>query len=245
MRDLNNQFREAFGSIHATEQMKQNTCDFLLHEYSKQQRKHRIPLRYATVFCAILALVICSVSGYRFYITPVSYISVDVNPSVELGLNRLDYVVSSTAYNNDGVIILQNLNLKHKSYTEAIEILLADNTFGNYLSDSSLLSFTVVSDKEEVLLAGIRQCHGYANINTECHSANAQLVEDAHHTGLSFGKYQAFLELSNYDKSITAEDCRNLTMRQIRDRIRQYQMDSDNPAPGRQSNGHHGCGNHS
>ncbi|MEG2074609.1 MAG: hypothetical protein RRY54_07560, partial [Angelakisella sp.] len=202
----------------------------------------------AIACCAML--VVCGIIGYNFYQTPVSYISIDVNPSLELALNRLDRVINVTAYNDDGAQILQNLNLINKPYTQAVELLLADKPFENYLSGDSLLSFTVVSKMEEKLLLGIQQCSGYAENRATCHGANAELIDEAHSKGLSFGKYQAYLALAEYDKSITPEDCRQLSMRQIRDRINQYAEDESTkqtPAEngGNQGNGKgHGNGYH-
>lgn len=235
---MNNEFREAFGPIRATDEMKRNTLAFLRQESLKRQRKVRAPLRYAVACCAAMVLTVCGISGYHFYTTPVSYISVDVNPSVELGLNPLDRVVTVESYNDDGVQVLENVVLKNKSYTQAVELLLADEIFESYLAQDALLSFTVVSDKEERLLAGIQQCNGYAQNAAECYGASANLRDEAHSSGLSLGKYRAFLELSQYDSSMTAEDCKGLTMRQIRDQIAFYSGDPEDALMGQgQGNG--------
>lgn len=241
--DLNHNLQEAFQPIRATDDLKQSMKTFVHTEILRRQRKASAPVRYAFACCAMLAVMVCGVGSYQVYQAPVSYISVDVNPSVELALNRFDRVVDAAAFNDDGAEILQNLNLKNKPYIRAVELLLADETFERYLSGDALLSFTVVSDKEEALLAGIQQCQGYAKTNAECNGANAQLMEDAHHNGLSFGKYQAFLELAQFDSSITPEDCKNLSMRQIRDLINGYQGGSDTSAGCGQGNGGRGQGN--
>lgn len=241
---MSHPFHEAFASIHATEQLKQNTLDFLQARRSGNRSDRRPSRVYATLCCTLLAVVLCGIGGYHLYLSPVSYISVDVNPSVELGLNRLDRVVTVAAYNEDGASVLQDLNLTHKPYTQAIELLLANDTFAGYLTQDARLSFTVVSDKEAELLTGIQQCHGYAQAQAECHSGQAQLVEDAHHNGLSFGKYQAILELAQYDPSITPEEYRDLSMAEIRDRLCQYQDCGDMGGNGGRGGGHHGGHGH-
>lgn len=247
---MNNKIHDAFEPIHATEGLKQNANAFIHSEVVKRRRKSHVPTRYALICCAMLAVMVCGIGGYSFYQIPVSYISVDVNPSVELALNRFDRVTTATAYNDDGALILQNLSLVNKPYTEAVELLLSDKTFSAYLSDGSLLSFTVVSDKEDYLLAGIQQCEGYAQTNAECHSVKADNMEAAHHNGLSFGKYQAYLELAKYDKAITPEHCRDLSMREIRDLTNRYASGEDTAGTqlhsgqgnggGGNGHGHHG-----
>lgn len=49
----------------------------------------------------------------------------------------------------------------------------------------------------------------------------------AHEAGMSFGKYKAFLELQALNPDITAEDIKDLTMRQIRDMIAELSGNTD------------------
>ncbi|MEG1686606.1 MAG: hypothetical protein RR276_01850 [Angelakisella sp.] len=233
---MNNKLQNAFEPICATEHLKQTVTAYIHSEVAKQQGNRLTPMRVALACCAVLALAVCGIGGYHFYQAPVSYISVDVNPSVELALNRSDRVVAVTAYNEDGTQILQNLNLMNKPYTQAVELLLSDKTLEPYLSGDSLLSFTVISKKEEALLSGIQQCHGYLENRASCHGANAELLDEAHRNGLSFGKYQAYLSLFEYDNSITPEECQQLSMRQIRDRLNQY-IGNDGTAQNPMENG--------
>lgn len=237
---MKDRFHDAFEPIHATEHLKQNTAAFIHHTVAKKQRRPLVSWRHALACCAMLTLVLCAVGGYQLYVTPVSFISVDVDPSVELALNRSDRVVDVTAYGADGAQLLQTLPLNNKPYTQAVELLLSDERVQHYLSEDAFLSFTVVSDKEEVLLAGLQQCQGYAQANAVCHSADAQLLADAHHSGLSVGRYRAFLELVQYDETMTAQDCQDMSMRQIWDLLRRYQTEAGAPANGGQGAVHHG-----
>ncbi|MEG2570169.1 MAG: hypothetical protein RSA70_01920 [Clostridia bacterium] len=214
---MHNNLRTALDSVRATDDMKKNTLRYIARKTAS--RKRLAPLKYALAATAMLAIVIFAAA---LYATPVSYISVDVNPSIEFKLNRLDRVVDAKAYNDDGARVLQNLDFKNKTYTAAIELLLADKTFESYVSQDALLSITVVSDNEDALIRGIKNCRGSAQLKTECHGASAELLEKAQESGLSFGKYRAFVELSQYDKTITPQDCKSLSMRQIRDKIRAY-----------------------
>lgn len=238
---MNHKIQRVFEPIHATEELKQNMTAFVRQEAVKRKHKTSIPVKYAALCSMVIVLFTCGIGGFYIYQTPVSYISIDVNPSVELALNRFDRVVTVATYNEDGTAVLENLDLKNKSYTEAVELLLADETFVSYLSEEARLSFTVVSGKEEALLSGIKQCRGYDDTNADLSGANMELMEMAHHNGISIGKYQAFLELSQYDTTITAQDCQHMSMRELRDRISQYDDDqSDTQEPG----SGHGNGNH-
>lgn len=39
-----------------------------------------------------------------------------------------------------------------------------------------------------------------------------EIVSEAHDHGCSLGKYYAYLQLSQYDDSVTVDDCRNMSM---------------------------------
>lgn len=216
---MKNNFRNAFSDIRATDEMKRNTIDFVCNNMKPRKNMHKqTALLVAT--CCIFA--VCAVFGYGAYATPVSYISIDVNPSLEIALNRFERVVSAGAYGKDGELVLQRLRLKNKLYTDAVQLLLADEAFLGYLNDDALLSFTVVSEHESKLRHGIEQCTKELSNSTEFCGANPGLVEEAHLNGLSFGKYRACLELLAYDDSITADDCKDMSMRQIRERTQEH-----------------------
>ncbi len=72
--------------------------------------------------CAALFLLM-GMGGYAWIQLPVSYVSIDVDPSIELALNRFDKVISVAAYNDEGKRIIEKLSLKGKKYTEAIDLL--------------------------------------------------------------------------------------------------------------------------
>lgn len=215
-----NNIKKAFDSVKADDVLKTSTVNFLRDEIEKRQPKPRFRMLYKA--CAVTVALILTIGGISLFsalTTPVSYISVDINPSFELSLNCFDRVIAVTAYNDDGEQIVQNLDINGDSYTEAIDEILADESFSDYLSEDSLLTVTVISDKEETILEGIKNCPKMQNQNSECLGTNKETKEVADRNGLSFGKYNAYSELLQYDPSVTVDDCKNMTMRQIRDRI--------------------------
>ncbi len=239
-----NKIKNAFAKVKADEKLKKNTISFLQSERAKREirPKFKYAYRYVAVLTAVFA-VLFGIGSYSVLNTSVSYISIDVNPSVELALNRFDNVVKATAYNDDGAAILNNVNLKGKSYTDAIDTLLSNHDFISYMQDNSEIDFTVISDDEDRIIRGIQGCGGYGQYNGRCHGADEKIVEQAHCHGLSFGKYSAYLELSEYDNSVTADDCKDMTMRQIHDLIAEHTHENhsnnnDNHAQDQQ-HGHH------
>ena len=243
---MDDKIKETFDKIHAEDELKDKTRAFLLKktqgytEYKNSRYLHAIRVAACCLFFIFIGWL-----GYWLYFLPTSFISIDVNPSMELGLNRFERVVSVKEYNDDGKKLADSFDLNFMGYTEALEQILADETIKNYLSQDEVLSIAIIgNDKEQSaeILSNVRSwVNGQKNIY--CYSASSQMVGDAHELGLSYGKYRAYLELRELDPNITVEQVREMTMREIRNRIKAL---SDVPSNGTQSEsekGKNGFGN--
>lgn len=236
--------KKAFEQIHATDQLKEATCLFL-YEKIEQKPKHQYKTAFRPIaaFCILLFLCIGS-GGWYFWETPVSYVSVDINPSVELSLNRFNRVTDAEGKNEDGILLLHNLSLKGKGYIEAVEILVTSESMQNYLTADAELTFTVASPKAEELLQGLHNSSVSTQYNGTCRSADMESVHGAHACGMSLGKYQEYLHLSEYDDDISPEDCSGMTMGQLRDLLSQYEDIDSNPSDHGHMNGNSKCHGH-
>ena len=60
-------------------------------------------MRKKIALALAMGVILSSAGGaYAYAKAPVAYVSMDINPSVELGVNVFDNVVSVEAYNEDG-----------------------------------------------------------------------------------------------------------------------------------------------
>ena len=66
-------------------------------------------------------------------------------------------------------------------------------------------------------------------------------VENAHEAGLSLGKYRVFLEVQALDPDITPEEVQGMTMREIRELIRELSGSGEDMAE-EDNAGNHGHG---
>ena len=65
-------------------------------------------------------------------------------------------------------------------------------------------------------------------------------MKEAQEYEMSFGRYRAFVELSQYDADITVEDCHGMSMGEIQSRIKTCQgHNRKNAADGDSDKGHH------
>ena len=236
---MKNKIRDTFGQIHATEQMKTHTYSYLLQQM-EQNKTHKTPVRSLAV--AFVLLFICIGSGFYLWETPVSYVSMDVNPSIELTLNRFNYVTRVESKNRDGAILLSHIHLTGKSYLKAVELLMESELMQSYLDRDAALTFTVASPKAEEILEGLKNCTDSTPYYGTCVQTDMETAQAAHHCGVSIGKYQIYLYLSEYNPSLTLEECKTMTMHQLRELLYQYETNTGvivEPADDYQ-NGHHG-----
>ncbi|MEY8427455.1 hypothetical protein AALA00_06995 [Lachnospiraceae bacterium 46-15] len=220
-----NKIRDAFESIHADTQLKETTKQFLAEKYEKKQRVvFRPAFKGAMAVICVLLVLLAGVGGYSWIQAPAAYMSIDINPSIELVLNRFDKVISATAYNAEGEEILEALSLKGKKYTAAIDAIMESGCMKGYLTEESELVFTIAadSDKGNELKAGVEYCSGHMGHASESIYVDKEIVSEAHDNGCSLGKYYAYLQLSQYDDSVTIDDCRDMSMSKIHDLIKSH-----------------------
>ena len=224
---MNETWKKAFDQIHAEPELKEHTRAYLKEKVYRTSARHASHIRRlaaASVFC----LFLCAAGVCYLFFAPVTYISVDINPSLELGLHCFRRIISVEGYNDDGASLADSLDLKYLDYMDALDRILKSDTIETLLAGDNVLSLTVAGESEtqnqEVLQDMETSVSGYSNVH--CHSGDMEEVHEAHSCGMSFGKYQAFLILQELDPSVTSEDVQDLSMHEIWSRIRQLSGDS-------------------
>lgn len=213
-----NELQRSMNNIKASKELMADTLSYL--EKQRQSKKPwNSPYALRCVFALTCLLLSLGIGGYSFYRIPVSYVSIDVNPSIELSINRLGRVVSASAYNEDGQQILEQIKLKNLPYPRAVRMLLEYETAENFITENSLLVFTVISENAEAITRKLVGISSPQNASVLTYVSDRPCMEEAHLHEMSFGKYRAYLELSGYDGSVTVEDCHKMTMGELQSRI--------------------------
>ena len=237
---MRDELKTALDKVTADDALRQSTRAFLArqtHDYGAAKARPRAARRMAAAF-ACLALVVVGGTGYWAYFSPTCAISIDINPSVELAVNRFDKVISVDGIGEDGDVLAESLDVRFLNYADALNCLLQNPEVEDYLAQDEVLSIAVAGDNQgqaDAILAQTETCTAGTN-NVYCRAASTEEIEQAHEAGLSFGKYEAFLALQALDPSVTPEDVQGLTMREIRDRIAALDGDLQS-VPGRHGYG--------
>ncbi len=232
--------KTSFDHIHAESDLKDRTREFLLRKMSAYSKTPPARWRLLTALICLVFILSGLGGGGWLYFTPVSAVSIDINPSIEFRINRFDRVLSVEGYNDDGMDLAAGLNVRHMSYMDAISQVLNDKMVTECLAQDEVLSIMVSSadgERQNEMLANV-ECYAAGYYNVYCGMGRYEDMTAAHTCGLSFGKYRAFLELQTLDPDITPEDVQGWTMREIRDRIGAL----SGAAPDSGGYGHHGQG---
>jgi len=193
--------------------------------------------RLATL-CTIFMLFVGS-GGYLYAQVPVAYVSLDINPSIELALNKFNKVVSYEAYNPDGEILLTSNNKTHITLDNAINNIIANAINKNYISSSkdSTITLSAISDDtilrkdlEIHLKDAIEESLENKSIHLSINSSNNNLNKrnEAKSIGFTVGKLLLVQELKSLDSSIIIEDFKDTSISEIKNKILESKNNNSN-----------------
>lgn len=228
---MKDKIRTAFDTVQAEEILKEKTLAFIQENTqasiaadskkgSAALHKKRTAMRLIPAMACLLMIL---GGGSWLYFTPVASISMDINPSIEMEINRFDRVLSAEGFNNDGRELAYAVDIKHMKYTDAVDAITSSATVSSLMADGEIMAVTIVDDKQkrgEKIRTEIEDCVNKHECirtgeNAYCYYADSEEVAKAHDCGLSYGKYRALQELQETDPDITADDVQNMTMKEM------------------------------
>ena len=175
---------------------------------------------------ACLALVACLIGGVADFLRPVAYVGIDVNPSVELTLNRFDIVVGTHALNDDGQRALDEASCMWRAFDDAARDL--DGAMRAIAGEGAVVEVSIDCDNESRYAALATQSNNCFGCNGEAHCArtNAKERQAAHDSGMGVAKYRAYQALQEAGVDISAEECASMSMRELRDMLAENGIDA-------------------
>ena len=160
-----------------------------------------------------------------------------MNPSIELGLNRFDRVVSARGLNEDGESVLAATDVTWMGYEDAVRALAEGMEAAGYLTEDSAVSVTV-SCGDDAQYGAIEdashRCLGASAAEVSCSHASEEEHHAAHEEGLGVGKWRIWRELVDAGSDLTAEDAADMSVRELTELLEGAGASSG------PSSGHHG-----
>lgn len=234
---MHNRIKNAFEEVNAGVDFKAKMKTAVADKRSGEKTRGYYFGKAAVAAVACMLVLCLGLVGYRLYFTPIAVISVDVNPSVELGVNRFDKVVSVEAFNDDGAEIASSAKVKHLNYKDAVDKLLSDTKLSEYTESEETVYITVFGNENNGVAERLMQ-YTQDKSNVEC-SHGGKGNKEAHRNGLSEGKYDAFLKLKDVNPDITVEEVKRLTMREMREMLNDNAPEHEEGEPEHEEGGRH------
>lgn len=220
----NNEIQDAFASVTCNPGLRERTTSYVLKEMLRRQKSYpSYKMKLAVSLACLILFMGSGFGGYQLYYTEAATISIDVNPSIELGINRWGKVIDETTYGKASEEVLSTVSLKHLEYEDALERLLASEAMKKYLNKGSLVSITLENRiDDEQLMSNLqacvdntlRQCH--SGVQAEYASVDGHMCQEAHSQGMSIGKYNAIKELIAADPQATLDEFKDKSMKEIK-----------------------------
>lgn len=195
-------------------------------------------LRYLAAAACFVLFVATAFFANNLYLKTDAVISLDINPSFEIELNRQGKVTKAVAYNDDGTDLLSGLDLKWKTYNEALSEILQNEKMRVYLKDNENLEVAVYSSSSKNNILGEVQkviadeTTQYKRVKVKCSSVSKDILEEAHSRKMTAGKWSAIKELQALDPTIDVEEYCHYDVGAIRKRIRQHHNNSSQEKKG-------------
>lgn len=219
---MSNIIKKAFDEIHAEKQLTESTASAVTAKMRFYKTKPAVRICKRVAVAAACFITLCAgASAHKLYFTEVSAISLDINPSIEMSINRFDKIIKIEGLNEDGKNIVKVLNLKYKDYDKAVDMILSSTQLNND-ADIVVTVLSADDDRKDRIIENLQTYSENCWRNMKCLGGDPESVEKAHDCGLSFGKYRALLELQKYAPEYTSEDVMNMSMQEIRRLIKEY-----------------------
>ncbi|WP_347490815.1 anti-sigma factor domain-containing protein [Desulfoscipio sp. XC116] len=192
---------------------------------------------FKSVYLAVASVMVVVLAWFVFNSTlprAVAYVALDINPSLELGINSGGEIISARGVNDDGKELLKKVTVVNEPLAEGVQKIIAGCITYQYLNSGqeNLVLATVTdvvpkkSDKEST--ASINEVHDcvYNSINSSIDEAgvraklivadtNLETMKKARDSGVTPGRYILQKEALKKGVQITDRELREEPIREL------------------------------
>lgn len=219
-----------------------NNTNPSLHRFKNIFNLHPIRNKLMLSLASLFLFFGIGAGTYLYIQTPVTYVALDINPSVELALNKFNSVVSYNTYNIDGENILNASDCKHKKIDDAITKLIENAIEQEYIDDNKSfiisIATTINANSETSTLSEDLKYKIYntlkdnsININYEVDIVTSTSVmsnrENANSMGMSFGKLNLIEELITLSPSLDIAEYKDKSVEYIQSKINELKSNKE------------------
>lgn len=230
-------FKSALNKIEAEEELVSRTEEYLRNALNESQEVKNVKVTKGSLFSLNKKLVVAfclvflfvtggSTGAYSYYKTPVSYLSIDINPSVELGVNKFGKVVTVEGYNDDGKKILEGIDVTGVNVTGAAKLVIGSADSNGYIDSDGSTVIAVTSETDDPSIAtkiqdaaeeGVNQVLEENGKTAVVYKENVPLSlnKEAKELGVTAGKLNLIKKLQEVDETATVEQYKDVSVKEI------------------------------
>lgn len=184
-------------------------------------------IKYAVAACFALCITVGGYGTYAYNYKTDSIIDIDVNPSIELLVNKKEKVIKAIPLNDDAKDILDDMELKKLDVNTATNAILGAIIKNGYISgDDAGVLVTVINDddakakkiKDDVsnsVKKALDENNASANIVNQTVKADKELKNLAKDNNISIGKAALVQNISNQNDDIEIKDVSNKKVKEL------------------------------
>lgn len=204
----------------------------------KNPEKRRLPVFLPSFSAAAAAMIVfvLFMSGILPFgnqeAAVAAYVSVDINPSIEVGVNDELEVLEVHALNSEGTRVIGDVNdYEQMSLEDFVRLVIERSEQKGYLVQNHdvLLTATVVTDdkkdasvlsgKLEKTMATVQKDKPDDALNITVLEGDETVREKAQKVGVSTGKYIVYLDALEKGKPLSIEQIKQMSVTQIHDAV--------------------------
>ena len=198
----------------------------LQNQKNNNKKKHTIR-NIAIGAAAALVLAIGGFAGYQYQFAVDTAVSIDVNPSIELEVNRQEKVLKANPLNEDAKTLLEGMELEGTNLKTAVNAVIGSMVQNGYLTaDANSILLTVDNDDEarrealqkeltEGVNDSLKQLSLDGTVFSQSLQGNDELKALAAQYGISEGKACWIQMLTQADASLKADVLAELSINDL------------------------------
>ncbi|MDY0023957.1 MAG: hypothetical protein RBR66_03410 [Candidatus Izemoplasmatales bacterium] len=126
-----------------------------LDNYLPVKKAYKFRFNFVALFSSFVILLALGVFSY-FFFTPQSFLAMEFNPSLTLKLNAFNQVIDIEDYNEDGLALYEDLNLKYKSIAKVNDLIYEYAEEQGLLEDEGLYVLYGIESKSDSNLTKLK-----------------------------------------------------------------------------------------
>lgn len=224
----------------ATPQMRASAIEFDGNIDSKPKYQKRQLRNWGAVCAVCVAFLVCLSTVWFSSPKVESFVSIDVNPSIELLADKNDKVISCHALNDEAAEIIAEMNLEGMNLEDAahdvVDAIIQHGYLSSDIKEENTILISVVSANEEKsekiqqkvssnVDVALKTTNTAVRVIQQTDILSEDLTNFAHEHQISVGKADFVKKLSEKDKSLNPEELTGLSLNELSSIAEEKQID--------------------